>query len=64
MITCQTMMAYVSWPLPPPPPALEVPGDLDVEVSRDRRSGECLGLRLTGCDGGIDERPREEFFFA
>jgi hypothetical protein len=23
-------------------------------------SGYDLGARLTGCDGGIDERPREE----
>jgi hypothetical protein len=28
------------------------------------RSGYDLGARLTGCDGGIDERPREEGFFA
>jgi hypothetical protein len=26
-------------------------------------SGYDLGAGLTGCDGGIDERPREEAFF-
>jgi hypothetical protein len=38
----------------PPPRALEVTGDLDKEVSRDGRSDNDLGARLTGCDGGID----------
>ena len=28
------------------------------------RSGYDLGVGLTGCDGGIDERSREEGFFA
>jgi hypothetical protein len=44
----------------PPPPALEVTGNLDEEESRDGRSGNDLGAGLTGCDGGIDERQREE----
>jgi hypothetical protein len=46
-----------------PPPALEVTGDLDKEASRAGRSGNDLGAGFTGC-GGIDERPREEGFFA
>jgi hypothetical protein len=46
------------------PPALEVTGDLDYEESRDGRSGYDLGAKLIGCDDGIDERPREEGFFA
>jgi hypothetical protein len=40
-----------------------VPGDLDYEESRDGRSTYDLGAGLSGCDGGIDERPREESFF-
>jgi hypothetical protein len=47
-----------------PPHVLEVTGDLDKE---DRRVGGCgydLGAGFTGCGGGIDERPREEGFFA
>jgi hypothetical protein len=28
------------------------------------RHGNDLGAGLTGCGGGIDERPREEGFFA
>jgi hypothetical protein len=47
-----------------PPPALEVTGDLDKGESRDERSGNDLGTGLTGCDGGIDERPHEEGGFA
>jgi hypothetical protein len=42
-----------------PPPAVEGTGDLDYEESRDGRSGNDLGVGLTGCDGGIDKRPRE-----
>jgi hypothetical protein len=41
-----------------------VTGDLDYEESRDKRSGYDLGAGLTGYDGRIDERPREEGFFA
>jgi hypothetical protein len=41
-----------------------VTGDLDKEESRDGRSGYDLGAGLTGCDGGVDGRPREEDFFA
>jgi hypothetical protein len=41
-------------------PAFEVTGDLDTEENRDGRSGNELTTGLTGCDGGIDERPREE----
>jgi hypothetical protein len=41
-----------------------VTGDLDKEESRDGRSGYDLGAGLTGCDGGIDERPRKEVFSA
>jgi hypothetical protein len=47
-----------------PPPALEVTGDLDKEERRDGRSGYDLGAGLAGYDGGIDERTREEGFFA
>jgi hypothetical protein len=32
--------------------------------SRDGRSGYDLGAGLTLCDGGIDEKPREEGLFA
>jgi hypothetical protein len=32
--------------------------------SRDGKSGYDLGAGLTECDGGIDERPREEIYFA
>ena len=45
------------------PPVLEVPGDLDKEDRRAGRRGNDLGAGLTGCGGGIDERPREEGFF-
>jgi hypothetical protein len=41
-----------------------VTGDLDKEENHDGRSGNGLGTGLTGCDGGIDERPRKEGFFA
>jgi hypothetical protein len=37
---------------------------LDKEESRDVRIGNGLGTGLTGCDGGIDEQPREERLFA
>jgi hypothetical protein len=47
-----------------PPHALQVTWDLDYEESRDGRSGYDLGAGFTGCDGGIDEQPREEGFFA
>jgi hypothetical protein len=39
-----------------------VTGDLEKEKSRDGKSGNDLGTGLTGCDGGIDEQPRKEFF--
>jgi hypothetical protein len=41
-----------------------VTGDIDYEESPDGRSGYGFGARLTGCDGGIDERPCEEGFSA
>jgi hypothetical protein len=41
-----------------------VTGDIDYEENRDGKSGYKLGAELTGCDGGIDERPREEVFSA
>jgi hypothetical protein len=44
----------------PPPLALEVTRGLDKVESRDGRTGNDLGPGLTGCDGRIDERPREE----
>jgi hypothetical protein len=47
-----------------PLPALEVLGDLDKEDSRVGRRGNDLGAGRTGCGGGIDERPREEGYFA
>jgi hypothetical protein len=37
-------------------------GDLDKVESRNMGSGNDPGTRLTGCDGGIDEPPREELF--
>jgi hypothetical protein len=43
-----------------PPHALEVTGDLDKEERRVGRRGYDLRAGLTGCDGGIDEPPREE----
>jgi hypothetical protein len=48
----------------PPPPALEVTGDLDKEERREWRSGNDLGTELTGFDGGVDKRPHEEGYFA
>jgi hypothetical protein len=45
-------------------PSLEVTGNLDKEDRRDGWSGYDLGAGLTGFDGGIDERPREEGFSA
>jgi hypothetical protein len=47
-----------------PLPALEVTGDLDKGDRRVGRRGNDLGAGLTGCGGGIDERPREEGLFA
>jgi hypothetical protein len=38
--------------------------DLDKEDRRVGKRGNDLGAGLTGCDGEIDERPREEGFFA
>jgi hypothetical protein len=32
--------------------------------NRDGRSGYGLGAGFAGCDGGIDEQPREEVFSA
>jgi hypothetical protein len=49
---------------PPHRPALKVTGDLDKGESRDGRSGNDFGTGFAGWDGGIDERPREEVFFA
>jgi hypothetical protein len=40
-----------------------VTGDLDKEDRRVGGRGNDLGAGLTGCDGGIDERRREEGFF-
>jgi hypothetical protein len=48
----------------PPPPALEVTGDLGKEDRRVGRRGNDLGAGPTGCGGGIDERPRLKGFFA
>jgi hypothetical protein len=48
----------------PPPHALEVTGDLDKEDRRVCGRGYDLGTGFTGCDGGIDERPREEGFLS
>jgi hypothetical protein len=45
-----------------PPHALEVTGDLDKQEIRDGRSVKDLGTGLTGCDGGVDGRLREEVF--
>jgi hypothetical protein len=50
--------------VPPPPALIEVTRDLEKQENRDGRSGYDLEAWLTGCDGGIDERPREEGFFA
>jgi hypothetical protein len=47
-----------------PPLSLEVTGDLDKEDRRVGGRGYDLGAGFAGCDGGIDERPREEVFFA
>jgi hypothetical protein len=55
--------AWLSRSPPFPPLALDVTGDLDKEDSRDGRSGYDIGGGLTGCDGGIDKRPREEVIF-
>jgi hypothetical protein len=41
-----------------------VTGDLDKEDRRVGRRGNDLGAGLRVCGGGIDERPREEGFFA
>jgi hypothetical protein len=41
-----------------------VTGDLDKEDGRVGTRGNDLGAGLTECGGGIDERPREEGFFA
>jgi hypothetical protein len=41
-----------------------VTGDLDKEERRAGRSGNDLGAGSTECDGGINERLREEGFFA
>jgi hypothetical protein len=41
-----------------------VTGDLDKEDRRVGRRGYDLGAGFTGCGGGIDERQREEGFFA
>jgi hypothetical protein len=40
-----------------------VTGDLDKEDRRVGRRGNDPAAGLTGCGGGIDERPREEGFF-
>jgi hypothetical protein len=41
-----------------------VTGDLDKEDRRVGGRGYDLEAGFTGCGGGIDERPREEGFFA
>jgi hypothetical protein len=41
-----------------------VTGDLDKEERRVGGRGYDLGAGFPGCGGGIDERPREEGFFA
>jgi hypothetical protein len=46
------------------PTVLEVTGDLDKEERRAGRSGIDLGAGLTGFEGGINERLREEGFSA
>jgi hypothetical protein len=46
------------------PPTLEVTGDLDKAQRRVGRSGNDMGAEPTGCDGGINERIREEGFSA
>jgi hypothetical protein len=48
----------------PHPLALEVTGGLDKAERRVGRSGNELGAGSTGCDDGINERLREEEFFA
>jgi hypothetical protein len=45
-------------------PALEVTGNLDKEERRAGRSGNDLRAELTGCDGGVEKRLREEGFLA
>jgi hypothetical protein len=40
-----------------------VPGVLDKEDRHVGRRDNDLGAGLTGCGGGIDERPREEGLF-
>jgi hypothetical protein len=40
-----------------------VTGDLDKEDRRVVVRGNDIGAGVTGCGGGIDERPREEGFF-
>jgi hypothetical protein len=55
--------AFSIWLSRSPPHALEVTGDLDNRENHDGRSGSDLGIGLTGCDGEIDERPREGGFF-
>jgi hypothetical protein len=44
--------------------ALEVTGDLDKEERRVGKSGNDLGAGSPGCDVEINERLREEGFFA
>jgi hypothetical protein len=41
-----------------------VTGDLDKEDRCVGGRGYDLGAGFTGCGGGVDERPREEGFFA
>jgi hypothetical protein len=41
-----------------------VTGDLDKEDRRVGGRAYDIGTGSTGCDGGIDERPHEEGFFA
>jgi hypothetical protein len=56
-------LAFYVWLPRSPAPALKVTWDLDKEDSCDGRSDNDLGTGLTGCNGGIDERPREGGFF-
>jgi hypothetical protein len=54
---------WLSQPPFPPPHVLEVTGDVNKGGSRGGKSSNDLETGLTGCDGGIDEPPREECFF-
>jgi hypothetical protein len=56
-------LAFLVWLSWSPPLALEVTGDLDDKEYRDGRSrNDLTRTGITGCDGGIDKRLREEAF--